>query len=165
MGGIISIVILLVMVTAQSSLFNIITLDGAVPDLSLVFLVLLSLKHSKYQTYILAIWAGLLQDVLFYPVVGVSIAAKLFVTYILINFVKKDMKENFYSAMLLMVFSVLVHEITMYIFFSLIHLTTLPLMWHMQHKIVPYLIYNLVFALILYKPLNKFYNNRNFYEI
>lgn len=165
MGGIISVVILLVMVTAQSSLFNIITLDGAVPDLALVFLVLLSLKHTKNQTYLLAIWAGLLQDVLFYPVVGVSIAAKLFVTYILINFVKNDMKENFYSVMLLMVFSVLVHEIVMYFFLSMINLTTLPLMWHMQHKIVPYLIYNLFFALVMYRPLNKFFNNRNFYEI
>lgn len=165
MGGILSLLILLVMVTAQSSFFNIVALDGAVPDLALVFLVLLSLKQPKIQTYLLAIWAGLLQDVLFYPVVGPSVAAKLLVVYILINFVKNDMKNNFYYGVMLVIFSVLVHGIVMYVFLSMVDLTTLPLMWHMRHKIVPYLLYTLFFSIIFYKPLNKFFDNRNFYSI
>ncbi len=165
MGGIISAVLILVFVSAQSSLFNIVTLDGAVPDIALVFIVLLSLRQPKYQTYFLALWAGLLQDILFYPAIGISVAAKLLVSFLIINYGKPFFKGNIYYALLMLFFSVFVHETTKYVFLLMFNYLDNTIMWYMQFKLAPLLIYNLLILLILYKPINKFLLNQNFYEI
>lgn len=165
MGGIKSALLILVFVTAQGSMLNVLTIDGAVPDLALVFLVLLSLRQDKPQTYILAIWAGLLQDVLFYPVVGSSIAAKLLVCYIIINYGKVFFKENIFYAMMILLFSVFIHETAMHTMLTLSGYTENSVFWYMQNRLAPFLIYNLVIILLMYKPLVRFFQSRHFYEI
>ncbi|SES65998.1 rod shape-determining protein MreD [Anaerobranca gottschalkii] len=162
MGGIISVILILIMVTAQSSFFPVISLDGAVPDLALIFLVLLSLKKPKFSTYLLAAWAGLLQDVIFYPVLGVSIGAKLFVCFVLINFVKPQFKDSIYHVIALSILAFFVHEITIYTFFSMLNISQNNLFWYLSNM-APYLIYNLIMVILLYKPLNKFIENNNFW--
>lgn len=163
MGGIFSAILILLMVTAQSSFFPLISLDGAVPDLALIFLVLLSLKKPKFSTYLLAVWAGLLQDVIFYPLLGVSIGGKLLVCFVLINFVKPQFKDSIYHVIALSILSFFIHEITIYTFFSMLNISQNPLFWYLRNM-APYLIYNLIMIVLLYKPINKFIENQNFFS-
>jgi len=165
MSGIISALLILVFVSAQGSLLNLVPIDGVVPDIALVFLVLLSLRQSKGQTYLLAIWAGLLQDVLFYPAVGSSITAKLLVCYILINYGKKFFHENLYYGIMILLFSIFTHELAMYMMLMFSGYTSDSFFWYMQFRLAPFLIYNLVCMLLMYKPSTKFFKNTHFYDI
>lgn len=165
MGGILSALLILIFVSAQGSLMNLVPIDGVVPDLALVFLVLLSLRQNKSQTYLLAIWAGLLQDVLFYPAIGSSIAAKLLICYLIIDYGKKLFNENIYYGAMILFFSVFTHEVIMYMMLSFSGYTEYSIFWYMQNRLAPFLIYNLIIMLIMYKPLAKFLKNTNFYDI
>ncbi|WP_350342539.1 rod shape-determining protein MreD [Proteinivorax tanatarense] len=165
MGGLISIIIILLLVTIQGSFLPLFSINGIVADLSLVFLVLLSLQKGNVYTLLLAIWAGFLQDVVLLDFIGIHIAAKLFTCYIIINFKDYFYKENLLMILLSLVFATFIHQWVMQFFMVFLDVVSISFYDVLTNQFVPLLIQNLIVMILFYVPLKKLISDKNFYQL
>ncbi|WP_353894304.1 rod shape-determining protein MreD [Proteinivorax hydrogeniformans] len=165
MGGLISILVILVLVTLQGSFLPLFSINGIVADLSLIFIVMLSLKKGNTYTLLLAAWAGLLQDVVFLDFIGVNIAAKVFTSYIIINFKDYYYKDNLLMTLLTLVYATFIHQGITHYFMTFVDMVDFGYYQVLLNYFAPLLILNLITLIIFYLPLKKFISCKNFYQV
>lgn len=128
-----------------------------VPHFVLVFLLLVAIFYDKENTYSAILYSiifGLLIDVVYTGVLGVYMFGYAGVTY-LVRKLKVLMHTNFYVTILLGLIAISFAEIFIYIIYSVIGLTYMPWTSFLFYRLLPTVLANLIFLMMLYPIFTK----------
>ncbi|MDL4841665.1 rod shape-determining protein MreD [Aquibacillus rhizosphaerae] len=127
-----------------------------IPHWLLLFLVMITLFYDLENTYyslLYAILFGLMIDITYTDVLGVYMFVYALVIYI-IHGIRKVLHANFFVALLLSIIAIALADIGIYIIYFFIGINELLWNDYMMIRLIPTLIANSVFFILLY-PIIK----------
>ncbi|MFD1018905.1 rod shape-determining protein MreD [Thalassobacillus hwangdonensis] len=122
------------------------------PHWVLALLVLISLFFDEDRTYYSLLYAvifGLLIDIVYTNVLGVYMFTYGIVIYT-VHGIRKVLQGNLFVALLLGIFALVLTETILYVLYYFIQVTTTGWQVFLSHRLLPTVVANLVFFLILY---------------
>ena len=128
-----------------------------IPHWVLVFLVFLAIFYDYENTYYAVLYGlifGLLIDVVYTGVLGVYMFSYAFVIYI-IHGLKRMLHGNIYVTLILGFAGVASVDILIEFIYTMVGLTEAPWIDYFTHRLLPTVILNLVFLVILYPIFAK----------
>ncbi|WP_099158654.1 rod shape-determining protein MreD [Virgibacillus ndiopensis] len=128
-----------------------------IPHWVLIFLVFVSIFYDKEQTYYSVLYGvifGLLLDIVYTGVLGVYMFTYAIVIYI-IHGLKKLLHANIHVTLLLGLIAITVADLLIYLIFFVIGLTEMSGEEYLFYRIIPTVLANLLFLLVLYPFLRK----------
>ena len=142
------IIIYFLLLFAEKNLLHFISIKGVVPDLILIFVIIISLQENKSKSTIFGFIAGLIQDIFSTNFYGLFALTKSIVGFWGVFFQQPKKKYNLSSYAITVAILVLVHDIIFGIIYNLgTHTGFFRLMFQF---ILPGTIYTLIFAVITY---------------
>ncbi len=108
------IVLFLLGLILQSTIFSHLTVAGVKPDLVLIMTVFYALLHGSREGALAGAIGGLLQDLLFGQYLGMNTLAKVIAGYVFGMLEKKIYKENLLIPMAIIFVATLMHETVLY---------------------------------------------------
>lgn len=127
-----------------------------IPHWVLIFLILITVFYDREHTYVSIFYGvifGLLIDVVYTEVLGIYMFSYAFTLYI-IHVLKKVFHENFYITTFLGMIGVSLADLTIHSIYYTIGKTNLVWDDYLFYRLIPTVLANLVFLMILY-PLLK----------
>lgn len=148
------IIIYFILLFAEKNLLSFISIKGIVPDIILIFVIIISLQENKAKSTVIGFIAGLIQDIFSTYFFGLSALTKSIVGFWGGIFQQPKKKYSLSSYSIAVAIMVLVHEIIFGIIYNLgTHTGFFRLM---VQFIIPRTVYTLLFAIItflLFKPI------------
>lgn len=142
------IIIYFLLLFAEKNLLNFISIKGIVPDLILIFVIIISLQENRSKSTVIGFIAGLVQDIFSTYFFGLSALTKSIVGFWGVFFQQPKKKYSLSSYLITVAMLVLVHETIFGIIFNLgTHTGFFSLMFQF---ILPRTVYTLLFAVITY---------------
>src|SRR5699024_9116408 len=126
------------------------------PHWVFVFLVLIAIFYDEESTHASIIYSaifGLLIDIVYTDILGVymfSYAVGIYIVYVL----KKLLHTNFFVTFILTIVGISISEILISIIYSVICITYLNFDEYVMYRLIPTILSNVIFVIILY-PLAK----------
>lgn len=123
-----------------------------VPHWLFITLVYIAIFYDRNDTYYAVLYAlifGLLIDVVYTGILGVYMISYALVIYI-VRGLKKMLQGNFYVLLLLAAFGIAIAEISIYTIFTVIGLADMPLETYLINRLVPTILLNLLFLIVIY---------------
>ncbi|MDT3698488.1 MAG: rod shape-determining protein MreD [Thermincola sp.] len=111
----IMIILFLVSLILQSTIFSHLSIAGVKPDLVLVFVVFYALLHGSYEGALVGLMGGLLQDLLFGQELGMNTLAKSVVGYVFGILEKKIYKDNILIPIIALLLGTVLNETILYL--------------------------------------------------
>ncbi|WP_188453509.1 rod shape-determining protein MreD [Virgibacillus oceani] len=128
-----------------------------IPHWVLIFLVFVSIFYDKEQTYYSVLYGaifGLLIDIVYTGVLGVYMFTYALVIYI-IHGLKKLLHANIHVTLLLGFIGIVLADLVIYLIFFVIGLTEMPGKDYLIYRVIPTILANLLFLLVLYPFFKK----------
>jgi len=148
------IIIYFLLLFAEKNLLNFISINGIVPDLILIFVIIISLQENKAKSTVIGFIAGLVQDIFSIYFFGLAALTKSIIGFWGGLFQQPAKKYNLSSYSMAVALLVLAHDTIFGIIYNLgTHSGFFRLMFQF---IFPRTIYTLLFAVItylLFKPV------------
>jgi len=142
------IIIYFLLLFAEKNLLKFISIKGIVPDLILIFVIIISLQENKSKSTVIGFIAGLIQDIFSTYFFGLSALTKSIVGFWGVLFQQPKKKYSLSSYSIAVAILVLVHETIFGVIFNLgTHTGFFRLMFQF---ILPRTVYTLLFAVITY---------------
>ncbi|WP_193433359.1 rod shape-determining protein MreD [Virgibacillus necropolis] len=127
-----------------------------IPHWVFIFLLYIALFYDNDRTYFSVLYGaifGLLIDIVYTGVLGVYMFAYAFTIYVM-HGIRKLLHSNIYVTILLGIIGILFADFTIYLVYSVVGLTDMVLEDYMLYRLLPTIIANLLFLLVLY-PITK----------
>lgn len=128
-----------------------------VPHWVLVFLVYMAVFYDKdttYQSVIYALVFGLFIDIVYTGVLGIYMFAYAIVIY-LAHGLKRMLQGNFYVILLMGILGIMVADTLIYFVYAAIGITDMLWQDYMVSRMLPTILSNLIFVIILYPLVAK----------
>ncbi len=128
-----------------------------IPHWVFVFILMVHIFYDEDDTYFsisLAIIFGLLIDIVYTELLGVYMFVYTIGIYV-VSFLKQYFQTNFYIIILYYMISLTILEVLIYIIYSVIGYIDINYVLFIWNRLLPTLIANLVFLLILYPIFSK----------
>ena len=100
----------------QSSLLPYISIFGVVPNTSIILILCIALFKGKAYGAIFGLFIGLLQDVVFSPIIGINAFIYFFLGYFLGTIENRLIRENMFIPILFSVLGVIYYNFSYYVF-------------------------------------------------
>lgn len=136
----------------QSTIFHTYSIKGAVPDLVLVFVVFYSLLNDKNKSTIYGFFCGLLEDLYLGRAIGMNAIAKACTAFLVARLQGGVFKDN----VLVGIITVLLGSIINSFLLLLLYLASYNL-FYIDHSLFISLIYQIIYNAILAAPLYAIY--------
>ncbi len=141
-------VVYFLLLFAEKNLLKFISIRNIVPDLILIFVVIISLKENKIKSTTVGFFAGLIQDIFATYFLGLSALTKTIVGFWGVFFQHPKKKYNLSYYTIAFAILILIHDIIYTIIYNLgTHSGFFRLMFQF---ILPRALYTLLFAVIAY---------------
>ena len=124
------------------------------PKFIFIALVFLAFYGPKKYFFGFSIFFGLLTDVVYSEVIGVYLFSFPVLCY-LVYLIKSAVQNNYFIALLISLVGVGLLEFFSFLINTVIRITTMPIDEFLFVRLIPTLIFNLVFLLIAMVPLRK----------
>ena len=142
------IIVYFLLLFAEKNLLPFISIGGIVPDLILIFVIIISFQENKSKSTIIGFVAGLIQDIFTTYFFGLSALTKSIVGFWGVFFQQPQKKYNLSSYLIAFTILVLIHDTIFGIIYNLgTHSGFFRLMFRL---ILPRTLYTLLFAVIAY---------------
>ncbi|WP_152654754.1 rod shape-determining protein MreD [Oceanobacillus sp. CFH 90083] len=132
-----------------------------VPHWLFVMLIYIAIFYDRNDTYYAVLYAlifGLLFDIVYTGILGVYMFSYGLVIYI-VRGLKKMLQGNFYVLLILSAFGIALADISIYTTFTVIGLADMPIEVYLLNRLVPTILLNLLFLVLIYpliiKPMRK----------
>lgn len=128
-----------------------------IPHWVFIFLLYIAIFYDSDHTYFSVLYGavfGLLIDSVYTGVLGVYMFAYAFIIYI-IHGIRKLVHGNIYATILLGIAGIILTDFTIYLIYLVVGLTDMILVDYMRYRLVPTILANLLFLLILYPYKNR----------
>lgn len=134
----------------QSTVIHHFSILGVLPNTALIIVVCIALLKGKRAGSIVGLVAGLLQDIIFSPTIGVNALVYFFIGYIVGMNEQKISKDNLFIPFIFTALMTLVYHVC---YFVLIYFLTIKVSLSSFFKSVVFieLIYNSLLAIPIYK--------------
>lgn len=122
-----------------------------------VVLILITLYYDQNQSYhaiLYGIIFGLLIDIVYTEVLGVYMFTYATIIY-LIHTLQKTINVNFYVTIVLGLIGIALVDASIYIIYSVVGLTNMLLGEYLFHRLLPTVLANIIFLIILYPVLKR----------
>ncbi|GAB7386551.1 hypothetical protein BSNK01_03860 [Bacillaceae bacterium] len=129
------------------------------PRFVLVALIFTALFKGRRQGLWYGISFGLLQDILYSDVIGVYAFTMAFIGYFA-GLAFRYFQPNVFMFLLTITGCLFIHETIAYGFFRLFGLTGVFFRFALAKQVIPTVVFNLSFALLVYLPLTKFFSSK-----
>lgn len=134
-----------------------------IPHWVLIFLLYMAIFYDSDQTYFSVLYGavfGLLIDMVYTSVLGVYMFAYAFSIYV-VHGIRKLLHANIYVTILLGIVAILFADFIIYLVYLVVGLTDMALEDYLLYRLVPTILANLLFLLILYPFKGRLLKWRN----
>lgn len=134
-----------------------------IPHWVLIFLLYMAIFYDSDQTYFSVLYGavfGLLIDMVYTGVLGVYMFAYAFSIYV-VHGIRKLLHANIYVTILLGIIAILFADFIIYLVYLVVGLTDMALEDYLFYRLVPTILANLIFLLILYPFKGRLLKWRN----
>lgn len=152
---ILSIVVLLNFVI-QSSILPYLGIFGVVPNTGIVIIIIISLFKGRYYGGFLGLVIGLLQDIIFSPVIGINAFIYFFAGYLVGVIENKLTKDNIIIPFLFSIIGVIYYHFSYYVFMFFLS-RNIPFLSFTKDILLIEIIYSSLFSIPIYKVFSKLF--------
>lgn len=150
------IVVILVNFFLQSSIFPYMAILGVVPNTALLIIMSISLLKGKYHGAFIGLAMGLLQDIIFSPIVGINAFIYFFAGYILGIIENKLSRDNVSIPFLFSIIATIYYNFTYYIFMFFLS-KNIPFLAFAKNIMVVEIIYNAILSIPIYMIFSRIF--------
>jgi len=125
-----------------------------VPRFIMIVFVFIAVYADRYQGMLYGFVFGLLFDIVYTGVIGVYMFGMSFIAYLMAKS-SKILLSNIFVTSLLGIVAVVLLEFFVYIVNLLIGFTNMPIMMFLQNRLLPTVILNSIFVLLIAFPIKK----------
>ena len=147
-------VVLFVNFFIQSSIFPYIAVWGVVPNSALLIVMSISLLRGKYYGAFMGLAIGLIQDIVFSPVIGVNAFIYFFAGYLLGLAESKLSRGNLFIPLLLSVLGTVYYNFAYYIFMFFLS-NNIPFLSFAKNIMLLEILYNAGLSIPIYMIFSK----------
>ncbi len=137
----------------SSTLLQVVRINGAMPNLCIIFSILLLVHYDEKSAYVFAVLSGVLQDVFLGRLLAVNVIAYIAVVYYASWIIKTLFKGNYLTPIFIVTTGTLVYHFVLsvlYFFFQI----SLPFAI-IAPRIVTEVVYNCIIGFVFYAFLFK----------
>lgn len=136
----------------QCTLGRYIEIGGIAPNFLIIIPVLFGFLNGKNEGIYVGLVSGLLYDLLFYSVIGVSALVFMYIGYFAGCYYQKYEESEMLFPLMILSIGNLSFEFIIYIGNFLLH-NKLDIIYYMSRIVIPEVVYTIFVTIILYKPL------------
>ncbi len=140
----------------ETSIFPYLSFLDVVPSMGLLVVMFMGVYKGKVYGSIMGIVIGLIQDVLFSPIIGTNALILFFAGYFIGKLEDKIIKDNIFIPIILSVIGTIYFNFFYYIFMFFLS-SNVPFLSYQEYKLVVEIIYNIIIAIPLYKIFAKIF--------
>ncbi|WMM23556.1 rod shape-determining protein MreD [Tissierella sp. MB52-C2] len=140
----------------QSSILPYISIFGVVPNTALLIIICIALYKGRIYGGVVGLIIGIIQDIIFSPVLGISSFIYFFVGYLIGLVQNKLSKDNILIPILFSILGTIFYSFSYYIFmFFLSH--EIPFLYFARDVLIIEIIYNIILCIPIYKIFSKIF--------
>ncbi len=147
----------------QGSLLSFFIKEGIIPDLLLITVVCLAFLWGEKRAFVAGLIAGLIQDILFGPAIGLFCIAKMLAALIAGLISHEIYRDQIIGPMLTVFFVTFVHEIVIFLLTAFFWGNTMNFFVALETLFLPKAIYHFALTLLFY-PLFYRAEQNNFFN-
>ncbi len=140
----------------QSSILPYINILGVVPNTALLIVISIALYKGRFYGGFMGIVIGIIQDIVFSPVVGVNAFIYFFAGYLVGLVENKLTKENIFIPILFSILGTIYYNFSYYVFMFFLS-KDIPFLSFVKDILVIETIYNCVLSIPIYKIFSKIF--------
>lgn len=140
----------------QSAIFPYIAILGVVPNTALLIVMSISLLKGKYYGAFMGLAMGLLQDIIFSPVIGVNAFIYFFAGYILGMIENKLSRDNLFIPPLFSIIGTIYYSFAYYTFMFFLS-KNIPFLSFAKNVMIIEIAYNVAISIPIYKIFSKIF--------
>ncbi len=138
----------------QSSILPYISIFGVVPNTSIILIICISLFKGKYYGGIFGMLIGLLQDVIFSPIIGINAFIYFFLGYFLGSIENRLMRDNAFIPILFSILGIIYYNFTFYVFTYFLS-QDIPFLSFARKTLLTEIIYTSILSIPVYQMFSK----------
>lgn len=142
----------------QSSLLPYISIFGVVPNTSIILIICISLFKGRYYGAIFGLFIGLLQDVIFSPIIGINAFIYFFLGYFLGTIENKIMRSNILIPVIFSIIGVIYYNFAYYIFTYFLS-QEIQFLSFARKILTTEIIYTILLSIPIYKLFSKMFTS------
>lgn len=153
-------IILFLLFLLEGTVFQLLTLDyfgsaySIVPRFVLAIIILYSINHNRKKAMYTGLIFGLLYDIIYGNPLGLYMAGMAAAGYFS-GWIMQYFHQSFSLFFFIELIGISLFEIYVYGMLRLFHLVNIPIQWAIEHVLLPSIIVNILFAMIVYKPMKR----------
>lgn len=144
----------------QSSILPYIGIFGVVPNTGLLIIIAVSLFKGRYYGGFLGLIIGLLQDIVFSPVIGINAFIYFFAGYFVGLVENKLTKDNVLIPLLFSIFGIIYYNFSYYVFMYFLS-RDIPFLSFAKDVLLIEIIYSSILSIPIYKIFSKIFVTPN----
>ncbi|CCQ98390.1 conserved membrane hypothetical protein [[Clostridium] ultunense Esp] len=152
----ITLLIIIINFILQSTILHYFNIFDVVPNTSLVIIIVIALLRGKKTASIAGLIAGLLQDIIFSPVIGINGFIYFFVGYFVGMAENKLSKDNILIPFIMTLISTICYHLVYYLFMYFLSFN-IPFFAFFKNVVVIEMLYNSLISIILYKWFSRIF--------
>lgn len=152
----ITLLIIIINFIFQSTIIHYFSIFGVVPNTALIIIVIFGLLRGKKTASIAGLSAGLLQDIIFSPVIGINGFIYFFIGYAVGMAENKLSKDNILIPFFMTSISTIFYHLFYYLFMFFLSYN-ISFLDFFKNIVIIELIYNSFISILLYKWFSKIF--------
>lgn len=140
----------------QSSIFPYIGVFGIVPNTALIIVISIALYKGRFYGGFVGLIIGMIQDIVFSPVIGVNAFIYFFAGYLVGLVENKLTKDNIFIPILFSILGTIYYNFSYYVFMFFLS-RNIPFLSFAKDILVIETIYNCVLSIPIYKLFSKIF--------
>lgn len=140
----------------QSAIFPYLAVFGVVPNTALLIVIAISLFKGRYYGGFLGLIIGLLQDIVFNPVIGINAFIYFFAGYLVGLVENKLTKDNLLIPVLFSILGVIYYNFSYYVFMYFLS-RDIPFLSFAKDVLLIEIIYSSILSIPIYKIFSKIF--------
>lgn len=140
----------------QSTIFPYIGIFGVVPNTALLIVMSISIFKGRFKGGFTGLLIGIIQDVLFSPVIGINAFIYFFAGYVMGLAENKLIKDNIFIPLLFSILGTIYYNFIYYVFMFFLS-QNIPFLSFAKDVLLIEIIYNSILSIPIYKIFSKIY--------
>lgn len=150
------IVVLMLNFFLQSAIIPYLSILGVVPNTALLIVIAISLLRGKYYGGFMGLFIGLLQDIVFSPVIGINAFIYFFAGYLIGLVENKLSRDNLFIPLIFSVVGTLYYNFSYYVFMFFLS-RDIPFLSFTKNIMIVEIIYNAILSIPVYMIFSKIF--------
>lgn len=150
------VLVVLINFILQTAIFPYISVFGVEPNIALLVVISMAIFKGRFYGAFLGFTIGVIQDIIFSPVLGVNSFILFFAGYIVGLIENKVIKDNLFIPLLLSILGTIYYNFTYYIFMFFLS-KNISFLSFTKDVLLVEIIYNSILSMPIYKIFSKIF--------